>query len=161
MRNPHKLKARGSSARRQHGVAMVEFVVGTPVMFLLFYATCELGNALVQFSALTDAARDADRYLASNALLGSTGAVSLSANVIQATQNLAVFGNTAGNGNPVLPALATGQVTVGVDASNNVSVSIAYPYQSLIGGTLPFFVSAGSIDTGAITLQAYTSMVAL
>lgn len=145
----------------QRGVAMVEFVVGAPILFLLFYAICELGNAFNQYSTLVDTARDADRYLASNALLGSSGVVVLSPALVAATQNLVVYGNVAGFGNAVLPGLATDQVTVLVDARNNVSVSVAYPYQSLVGGTLPFFVSDGSINTSGITLSAFTSMEAL
>lgn len=148
-------------ARRQLGVAMVEFVVGLPLLLLLLYGTCELGNLLVQFSVLADAARDADRYLASNALLGSSGVVNLSPALTTAAQNLAVYGNAAGTGTPLLPQLAPGQVTIAVDPSNNVSVSVVYPYQSLFGGTLPFFVNGGSLDTGAMTLNAYTSMAAL
>jgi Flp pilus assembly protein TadG len=140
---------------------MVEFVVGTPLLLLLFYGICEFGNAFVQYSALADAARDADRYLAGNALLGSTGVVNLSPALVAATQNLVVFGNTAGGGAPLLPGLTTGQVTVAVDASNNVSVNVAYPYESLFGGVVPFFVKGGSIDTAALTFHAYTTMAAL
>lgn len=160
MSNSYEPKSQ-RTVQRQRGIAMVEFVVGTPVLFLLLCGVCELGNALVQFSMLTDAARDADRYLASNALLGSTGVVNVSPAVTAATQNLVVYGNAAGNGTPLLPGLTPGQVTIAVDASNNVSVAIAYPYQSLLGGTLPLFVNDGSINTGAITLNVYTSMVAL
>jgi Flp pilus assembly protein TadG len=160
MRNRHRASS-GRPLRKQRGVAMVEFVVGTPFMFLLLCGICELGNALVQYSILTDAARDADRYLASNALLGSTGVVSLSPTVTTATQNLVVYGNTSGTGTPLLPGLTAGQVTIAADASNNVSVNIAYPYQSLFGGILPFFVNRGSLDTGALTLNAYASTVAL
>jgi Flp pilus assembly protein TadG len=148
-------------ARRERGLAMVEFVVGTPVIFLLLFATCELGNALVQYSELADAARNADRYLAANALLGSTGVVELSANLTTATQNLVVYGNTAGTGAPLLPGLAPGQVTLAVDAYNNVSVAVAYPYESLFGGTIPDFVDSGSIDSGAWVLTVFTSMAAL
>jgi Flp pilus assembly protein TadG len=160
MRTGRQPKRHGP-ARSQRGVAMVEFVVGTPLLLLLFYAICEFGNLFVQYSALTDAARDADRYLASNALLGSTGVVNLSPGLVTATQNLVVFGNTAGAGTPLLPGLTTGQVTVAVDASNNVSVHVAYPYQSLFGGLVPFFVNRGALDTAALTLNAYSTTVAL
>jgi hypothetical protein len=110
---------------------------------------------------LADAAWDADRYLASNALLGSSGVVNLSAPLTAAAQNLVVYGNVAGTGAPLLPQLTPGQVTVASDASNNVSVSVAYPYQSLFGGTIPLFFTGGSISTAGLTLNVYTSMVAL
>ena len=148
------------TVRRERGIAMVEFAVGTPLIFLLLYAICEFGNVYAQYSTLADASRSADRYLASNALLGSTGVVNLSGTLVQAAQNLAVFGNIVGNGAPVLPGLTTGEVTIAVDASNNVSVAVAYPYQSLFGGTLPDFIDSGSTNTN-FTLTVYTSMVAL
>jgi Flp pilus assembly protein TadG len=160
MTSQHRMMARNRPAR-QRGLAMVEFVVGGPLLFLLLYGICEFGRAFMQYSALADAARDADRYLASNALLGSSGVVNLSPALTIAVQNLAVYGNTAGNGAPLLPGLAIGQVTVAVDATNNVSVGIAYPYESMFGGRLPFFVNRGSLDTGNIRLTVYTSMVAL
>jgi Flp pilus assembly protein TadG len=139
---------------------MVEFAVGTPLLFLLLYGICELGNAYVQYSALADSARNADRYLAANALLGSTGVVELTPALAAAAQNLVVYGNAAGNGTPLLPGLAPGQVTLAVDPYNNVSVSVAYPYESLFGGAIPWFVTGGSIST-TITLNVFTSMAAL
>jgi Flp pilus assembly protein TadG len=140
---------------------MVEFVIGVPVMLLLLYGIVELGNAMVRFSQLADAARDADRYLASKALQGTTGIVALTGPVVTATANLAVFGNTAGAGNPLLPGLSTAQVSLASDGSNNVSVAIAYPYQSIFGGTIPDFFDSGSVNTGALTLRVYTTMRAL
>jgi Flp pilus assembly protein TadG len=140
---------------------MAEFVIGIPVLLFLLYCVVEFGRAFVQFSALSDAARDADRYLASNALAGSTGVVNLSGAVSGSAKNLVVYGNAAGSGTPLLPGLAVSQVTVASDASNDVSISVAYPYQSLFGGTIPKFFSSGSISTGAMTLKVYTSMRAL
>src|ERR1700693_3433237 len=98
--------------RRQRGVAMVEFVVGAPILLLLLYSVTEVGEIFVQASMLADAARDADRYLASRALLGSTGVVNLSGPVIAAAQNLAVYGNIIGAGRPLLPDLAPSQVAI-------------------------------------------------
>jgi len=147
-------------AGSQRGVAMVEFVVGAPILLLLLYAVTDVGRAFVQFSMLVDAARDADRYLASNALLGSSGVVSISGTVSGAAKNLAVYGNAAGAGAPILPQLSTSQVTIGSDATSHVSVSVAYPYQSLFGGSIPMFVAGGSTST-AMTLNVYTSMSAL
>lgn len=140
---------------------MVEFVVGAPILLLLFYGIIEVGTMLMQASTLADAARNAARYLASNALQGSTGVVNLSAAVINTAQNLSVYGNASGAGAPLLPDLTAAQVSVASDASNNVSVSIAYPYESLFGGSIPLFFTSGSINTGGLTLSAYTSMAAL
>jgi Flp pilus assembly protein TadG len=139
---------------------MVEFVISAPLLLFVLYCVAEFGRAFTQFSMLADAARDADRYLASNALLGSTGIVGLAA-VSGPAKNLVVYGNAAGSGTPILPGLSTSQVTVASDTSNDVSISVAYPYQSLFGGTIPKFFTSGSIASGAMTLQVYTSMRAL
>jgi Flp pilus assembly protein TadG len=140
---------------------MAEFVIGAPLLLFLLYCITEFGRALVQFSLLADSARDADRYLAANALLGSTGVVSISGAVRGAAQNLVVYGNVAGSGSPLLPGLTASQVTVASDASTDVSISVAYPYQSLFGGSIPKFFTSGSINSGTLTLNVYTSMRAL
>jgi len=140
---------------------MAEFVIGSPLLLLLLYCCVEFGRAFVQFSLLADAARNADRYLATKAVLGASGVVSISGNASTATKNLVVYGNVGGTGTVLLPGLAVGQVTVSSDGSNNVSVSVAYPYQSLFGGTIPKFFTSGSIGSGGMTLNVYTSMRAL
>ena len=147
--------------RRQRGVAMVEFVVGAPIVLFLLYSVVEIGELLLQARILVDAARSADRYLSSNALLGSTGAVNLSGAVIAAAQNLAAYGNTAGRGAPLLPNLTPAEVAIASDAANNISVSIAYPYESLFGGAIPLFFTTGSINTGNLVLTSYASTLAL
>jgi Flp pilus assembly protein TadG len=153
--------SRGATGARQRGVAMVEFVIATPLLFFVMYCICEFGNAFMQYSVLTDAARDADRYLASNALLGSTGVVNVSPTMAATARNLVVYGNSGGRGRPLLTGLAPWQVGIAVDPFNNVSVNVTYPYQSLFGGRIPLFMRRGSIDTGDILIRVYTSMVAL
>jgi Flp pilus assembly protein TadG len=146
---------------RQHGLAMVEFTIAAPLLLLLLYAIGEFGNILYQYALLADAARNADRYLGSNAINDGTGVPTITATTANATKNLAVYGNTGGSGSPLLPGLAVGQVTVATQpdagGATDVTVSIAYPYQSLFGGSIPNFVSAGSINT-ALTLNVFTSM---
>jgi Flp pilus assembly protein TadG len=146
---------------RQRGTAMVEFVVGAPLLLFVLYCVVEFTRAFVQFSLLADSARDADRYLASKALDGSRGVVYISGSLSTASQNLVVYGNAAGSGSPLLPGLTTAQVSVASDASKNVSISVSYPYQSLFGGSIPLFFTTGSISTSALKLNVYTSMRAL
>jgi len=150
--------------RRQLGLAMVEFAIATPILLVLLYAIAEFGNVFYQYAMLADGARDADRYLASNAITDSSGVVTVSSTVSNATKNLVVYGNAGGTGSPLLPGLAVGQVTVATqadpDGSTDVTVSVAYPYQSLLGGSIPNFASAGTIGT-AFTLNVFTSMHAI
>jgi Flp pilus assembly protein TadG len=165
-----RIRQRSSCERRQRGLAMVEFAIVSPLLLLLLYAIGEFGNMLYQYALLADAARNADRYLSSNARTDSSGVVSISSTVVDATKSLVVYGDTAGSGTPagsrtpLLPGLATGQVTVKTQpdagGATDVTVSVAYPYQSLFGGSIPRFVSAGSINT-TLTLNVFTSMRAL
>jgi len=145
----------------QHGLAMVELAIAAPLLLLLLYAIAEFGNALYQYALLADAARDADRYLGSHAIADSTGLPTISASIASATRNLVVYGNTAGSGTALLPGLTTGQVSVAAQTdaggATDVTVSVAYPYQSLFGGSIPNFVSAGTVNT-AFTLNVFTSM---
>jgi Flp pilus assembly protein TadG len=146
---------------RQHGLAMVELAMTAPVLLLLLYAIVEFGNMLYQYALLADAARNADRYLGSHAIADSSGVPTLTATLVGATRNLVVYGNTAGSGSALLPGLASGQVTVATQTdgsgATDVTVSVAYPYQSLFGGSIPNFVSAGTLNT-ALTLNVFTSM---
>lgn len=151
----------------QRGLAIVEFTIATPVLFLLLYAISEFGSMLYQYALLADAARNADRYLGANAISTGNGIPVITSTVAGATCNLVVYGyissvDSSGRPrSPILPGLAVGQVTVATqrDASGatDVTVSVAYPYQSLFGGSMLKFVSAGTLNT-ALTLNVFTSM---
>ena len=156
--------ARPVAARcRQRGVAMVEFAIGVPVLLLLLFVTVEVARFLNQYSILTDAVRDASRYVAGAAMQGTTGLIVQGpawAALVAQGQNLAVYGNLAGTGAPLLPGLSVADVTVTADTvGDNVTVSAAYPYQGIFGGSMPDFMG-GSVST-AWTLQIATTMRAL
>ncbi len=156
--------ARPLAARcRQRGVAMVEFAISVPVLLLLLYVTVEVGRFLNQYSILSDSVRDASRYVAGAALQGTSGLIvqgpAWNALVVQG-QDLAVYGNLTGTGTPLLPGLSVADVTVTADTvGNNVTVSAAYPYQGIFGGSMPDFMG-GSVST-AWMLQIATTMRAL
>ena len=142
---------------------MVEFAITAPVLLLLLYVSVEVGRFLNQYSILSDGVRDASRYVAGSALQGTTGLIaqgSAWSALVSQGQNLAVYGNLAGTGSPLLPGLSVADVTVTADATaNNVTVTAAYPYQSLFGGSIPDFLG-GNIST-AWTLTIVTTMRAL
>jgi len=151
--------------RSQSGLAMVEFVLSVPVLLLLMFATFEFGHFLIQYSTLNDAVRNGSRYVAGAALDGTTGDLKTGSNWSSlATQgtNLAIFGNIAGTGAPVLPSLnAANIITVTPDAVDRyITVTAAYPYQPLFGAVIPTFMGGGSIST-AFTLNISVTMSAL
>jgi hypothetical protein len=76
--------------------------------------------------------------------------------------NLAIFGNIAGTGTPVLPSLDAGNIiSVTPDAAAKyITITAAYPYQPLFGAAIPTFIGAGSIST-AFTLNISVTMSAL
>ncbi len=150
--------------QRQSGLAMVEFALSVPVLLLLMFASFEFGHFLIQYSTLNDTVRNASRYVAGKALGGTTDTLvtgaAWSSLVTQGT-NLAVYGNIAGTGTPVLPSLnAANVITVTPDSVDRyITVTAAYPYQSLFGAAIPTFMG-GSLST-TFTLNISVTMSAL
>src|SRR5579863_5733360 len=118
--------------RMQHGTAAVEFTIVLPVLLMSMVATAEIGRMLSQYNTLNKAVRDAVRYLAANALTGTTGVISITSALQTATTNLVLTGNTAGTGTALLPNLNGGNVTVASLANGYVSVSATYTYVPIL-----------------------------
>jgi Flp pilus assembly protein TadG len=145
---------------KQAGVAAIETVIVTPVLLLLLLGVSELGKAYMQQNTLNKSVRDAARQVSGFALLGTTGTVLVTADLVADARNLVVFGNVAGVGNPQLPAFAVNHVTVSDAGDNLVLVRADYPYIPIFGPILQTF----GIGTGPnldITLTASVRMRAL
>ena len=154
------MRAMRYKGKKQRGVAMIEMVAVTPLMLLLVLGVAEVGKALVQYTALTKNVRDAARLVAGRALLGTTGTVMITPDLISQAANIATFGNIAGVGDPLLPSLSPAQVSV-TDAGNDmVLVQVDYPYEPLFGPVLETF-GFGTEPNTAITLTASVTMRAL
>jgi Flp pilus assembly protein TadG len=147
-------------SHRQRGVATTEFAIVVPVLLLLLFGVTEIGRVLVRYNALTKAVQDGARYAASYALLGTTGAVNVDAQLQTQVRNVVVYGNTAGTGTPVLAGLQPAQIQVVDAGGDEVRVEAAYPYLPLFGSALPNFGLGSSISTGFV-MQASVSMRAL
>jgi len=144
---------------RTKGVAIVEFIIVLPICLILIMATAEFGRVFMQYNTLTKSVRDGVRYVATNALVGSTGVVGINGAVRAQTQNLVVYGNTAGTGSAILPGLTTGAVTVASPGGSRVSVSVTYPYGAIFVFIPGFFYG---VDTStSYNLQAAVTMRAL
>ncbi len=139
---------------------MIEFLIVLPICMMLVMATAEFGRAFMQYNALTKGLRDGARHVASNAIVGTTGVVSITGATQSEAQNLVVYGNIGGAGTPVLPGLTTGAITVANAGAGNIRVSAVYPYGSIFAFVPGFFYS-GSTTTNGYNLQAAITMRAL
>jgi Flp pilus assembly protein TadG len=152
-------RRRSGSARVTGGIALLEFLIVLPVLIVLMMAAAELGRAFYQYNTLTKAVRDGARYLAGEALGGSTGTLQLDAATVNNTRNLVVYGNTLGTSTPLLPGLTPAAITVTTVAPASVSVVANYPYPPIFA-RLPRFGSGASGPSG-FTLRAGITMRAI
>lgn len=141
---------------RERGVASIEFVIVAPFLLLLMMAVSEFSNALMHYNTLNKGVRDGVRYAAAQAAVGSTGVPQLDGAWVGGAQNLTVFGNLAGSGNPILPDLSTSDVQVTLPDSQHVTVRASYPYQPIFA-RIPAFYGDGAI-TPSFTFQASVTM---
>ena len=135
-------------------------VIVTPLLLLLILSVSELGKAFVQQNTLNKSVRDGARQVAGLALLGTTGTVLLTSDLIADARNLVVYGNVDGVGGPRLPALSVDQVSVSDAGNDLVTVQANYAYTPIVGPVLQTF----GIGTGPalnITLTASVTMRAL
>jgi Flp pilus assembly protein TadG len=132
----------------------------TPILLAMMLATAEISRAFVDHNTLTKAVRNGARYLAANAYQGTTGVVTVGAALSAETQNLVVYGNTAGFGAPVLAGLTPADITVTDVGSNNIRVTAAHTISGILGPVLRSF--SGGPDTNMVhNLQATVTMRAL
>ena len=152
--------ARNKFSNHQRGLAAVEFVFVLPFMLVLVLVSAEFGRAFYQYNTLTKTVRDGARYLADNSLIGTTGIIDITGEESN-TQNLVVYGNRLGNGQPLLSGLVPGDITVVQLDSKHIRVSVTYVYLSIFGVPIPRFGQGiGAIATN-FTFTAQSSMRAL
>lgn len=88
-----------SRAALQRGAAAIEFALVLLFLIPLAFGITELGRAFYQYNTLVKATRDGARWLAQG------GAAS-----VETARMLAVYGNPAGTGEPLLEGLVPGMV---------------------------------------------------
>ena len=145
---------------RQRGAILAETVVVMPIMIFLVVLTAEITNAFVDHNTLTQAVRGGARHVASNAVLGTTGVVTLQAQLITEAQNLVVFGNISGNPPAIIPGLSVGDVQVLDLGGDNIAVTASHVYSGILGPVLPSF-GYGANSSLQHTLMATVTMRAL
>jgi Flp pilus assembly protein TadG len=110
----------------ERGSTLVEFSIGVTVFVMAMFAVVEFGRALWTHNALTDATRRGARYAVLHTAADSAK-----------VQNVVVYGNEDGTGEPMLTNLTTGQVAVDYNDfglnDGTVSVSITeYEFEFVI-----------------------------
>jgi hypothetical protein len=121
---------------------MVEMAIVLPLTLLLIMATAELGRALWQYNVLSQAVQDGARYAAGNGLFGSTGVVIITDGLRGEVENLVVYGNTVGTGQPLLAGHTTGDVFLEAPGGDDIVVRSRYAYDPIFG-QLPGFFGTG------------------
>jgi len=147
-------------ARRERGVAMVEFMIVLPLILFLMFAITEIGRVMIRYNALTKSLQDGARHAAAYALLGTSGSVFVDGALDSEIRNLVVFGDAQGGTDPLLEGFTTGQVEITVPQPGWVRVEANYPYVPAMGSSLPSF-GFGSSPTLSFDLSASVSMRAL
>lgn len=153
-------KASVGKSMRQRGAAIVEFTIALPILLVLMLAVAEFGRAFLQFNALTRAVRDSARYVAANALNGTTQTIDVSQTnaVYGEAQNLVVYGSVTNSGTPLLNGLTTSDVTINNPAgTRDITVNVTYTYQPMLGPVLPGLFFGSDLAT-SYPLQAQVTM---
>jgi len=98
------------SSKFQRGNSILEFAIAAGLLFPAFAGTFQFGYAFFNYNNLDTAIRGGARYAALRSYDSSTSTPS--AAFLSAVQNMVVYGNSAGTGNPVVAGLAPGNVQV-------------------------------------------------
>ncbi len=143
---------------RQRGLALVETAITLPFLLLVMLAASEFTNAFVTHTTLTKAVRGGARYVAEEAIDGSL-TVNLTNDLRQETERMVVYGNTKGNGSPLIEGLTTDDITITALADNNIRVTANYPYSGILGSVLPTFGYGSNISllfnmSATVTMRA-------
>ena len=119
---------------KQSGVAAVEFaILFIPLIFIAFGMT-EYGRALYEYDTLAKSARNATRYLSTQA----------PGNGFVVAKNLAVYGNESGTLPALAPGLTTGMVSI-CDSS--------FPDTTCPGYSAA--VNGGGVNLVSVTIDGY------
>ncbi|SEK16478.1 MULTISPECIES: TadE/TadG family type IV pilus assembly protein [unclassified Variovorax] len=92
-----------TSPRLQHGTALIELALITPLLLLLTFMATEFGRAMYEYNAVVKSTRDAVRYLS----------VQTPGTRVTEARNLIVYGNTAGTGARLARGLTLSNVPSG------------------------------------------------
>lgn len=123
-----------NQTQKQTGFAAIEYTLAAPLMFLLIFAVAEFGRLLYQYNILTQAVRDAGRYLSNSARPGTTGIIELTDDNKTRTEKLLRYGDLTSN-QLLLPNLNNAVITYS-SSGDLVSINVSYPWQPIFASNL-------------------------
>jgi Flp pilus assembly protein TadG len=141
---------------KQQGSSTVEFAIMLPLLLLLVVMVSEFGIMYYRLNAVTKSVQIAARYL-SDVSVNNTNTSIDTTNA----KNLAVYGNSAGIGTPVVPSLAIANIAVTNPDSKHVQVVATYNSSLILGNSLNALMSlatGSSAATNFMTLKATSVM---
>lgn len=140
----------------QKGSSTVEFTIMLPLLLLLAVMVSEFGIMFYRLNAVTKSVQIAARYL-SDVSVHNTNTPADKTNAC----NLAVYGNSAGTGTPVVPGLNCTDIAVSNPDSQHVQVVATYDSNLILGNSLNALMQlaiGGSAATDFMTLKAGSVM---
>jgi Flp pilus assembly protein TadG len=115
----------GRQAASERGNGLVEFALSFALLFSVFTGVFQFGCFYYTYNKLESAVRGGARYASLRVYDSATSTPS--AGFQTAVQNMVVYGNPAGGGQPMAPGLTPSKVTITVVMDRNVPqrVSVA------------------------------------
>lgn len=138
---------------KQKGSSTVEFAMLLPLLLLLVVMVSEFGVMFYRLNAVSKSVQVAARYLSNNNTTPPPDKA--------AARNLAVYGNIAGTGTPVVPDFTAANIDITNPIAQHVQVAVVgYDSNFILGSTLNALVgmvTGGSIPS-VMTLRASSVM---
>ena len=141
--------------RGRKGNAMIEFAIATGILVPAFIGTFQFGYTFHVYNNLNSAVRGGARYASMQSY--DSGTSTPSASFTTAVQNMVVYGNSAGTGNPVAPGLSTANVQVLAVMKGAIPSSITV---QVTGYTVDAVFRTFSFNGKPSTTFAYTGTAA-
>ncbi|MDX2321758.1 MAG: TadE/TadG family type IV pilus assembly protein [Moritella sp.] len=142
-----------TKGKNEQGFAAIEFTMVLPFLLLLIFATAEFGRLLYQYNALNKTVRNASRYLAGNAKLG-TGIYEIKQGIETKVITYIKYGSP-NSVTPLLPNLTSS--TIGLSLSGEfVTINVSYPWQPLFADMFTSFGLGSDMDISFPLISTYT-----
>jgi Flp pilus assembly protein TadG len=129
---------------RQRGAVLVELALVLLPLLIIVFGITEVGRALYQYNTLAKAARDAARYLSTQAAGNNNGEYTVA-------RCLAVYGKQVctANDKPLVPALTTAMITICDATSAAPTASCPLSYAGVPTGS-------GAVDLTSVRIVGFT-----